>query len=484
MFSRFHPGADPRSVLFLSSSQAEWFELVPVGEPLYGRVAVGGSSADEMARAALDARRAAGSTTPHCVLALGPGVVTQRHMTLPEVSSKELRVVLARRAAQLIDSPEIDALYAGFPGAREVKTPGQEAHAECHWTLLALRRSFARELAGRLDHNGIRASRIVAARIAVLSHVDRVLGAVQGATLVIDFEPSGTVVSLLDGGRFLHQTSLDGDVAEQPGMALAIVQEARSFESNWRRESRGAPLGRVCLIGLARERAELFRNALANALPGVEAVLLPKDGGGVAAGRLATLEACLSRGRFDLDLTVPLPWPVSRRVALAASAIAIVGSMGVVAEGRVADERANLEAETRVLLESTRDLEELERSNAEVAARRAELGSEVERLVELERRGLELGRVLEDAFAAFDGAADLLAVRIASDAPRAVLVGETHPHPLRALAAISDVRRALAATASFGAPTVDAPSSLPSKEDVARALPLEFTVSASLEGGR
>jgi len=32
--------------------------------------------------------------------------------------------------------------------------------------------------------------------IAVLSHVDRVLGAVQGATLVIDFEPSGTVVTI------------------------------------------------------------------------------------------------------------------------------------------------------------------------------------------------------------------------------------------------------------------------------------------------
>ncbi|MBI5433326.1 MAG: hypothetical protein HZA52_10905 [Planctomycetes bacterium] len=477
-------------MLFLSSTHAEWFELVPGGEPLYGRVAVGGASADDLARAAIDARRAAGSTAAHCVLALGPGLVTQRHMTLPEVSSKELRVVLSRRAAQLIDTPELDALYAGFPGAREVKTPGQEAHAECHWTLLALRRSFARELAGRLAHNGIRASRIVAARIAVLSHVDRELGAVQGATLVIDFEPGGTMLSLLDGGRFLHQASLDGDVVEQPGLALAIVQEARSFESNWRRESRGAPLGRVCLIGLAMERAELFRNALANALPGVEAVLLPKGGGGVSAGRLATLEACLSRGRFDLDLTVPLPWPVSRRVAVAVSAIALVGSMGVVAQGRVADERATLEVETRVLLQNTHDLETLERENAEIAARYAELGSELERLVELESGGIALERVLADAFGAFGafgalhGDVDLLAVRVAADSPQAVLVGEAHPDPVRALAAISAVRRALAATASFDVVTVDAPAGLPSTEDAARDAPLEFIVSAKLEDVR
>jgi hypothetical protein len=405
-------------------------------------------------------------------------------MTLPEVGRKELSEVLARRAAQLADCPANDALYAGLPGAKRVQTGGRESHEECSWTLLALRRSFARELSGQLAKQGVRTTRIVAARLAVLSHVDRELGAVEGATLVIDFEPGVSIVSLIDGARLVHQTVLDGDLVERPGLALAIVQEARSFESTWRRESRGAPLGRACVVGLDPERGQLFRNALSNALPNVETVCWPVVSEREGAGRMATLAACLARGRFDLDLTVPTPWSLSRRIGVAAAAFAVVGSMGVVAERHVEWQREELQSEVQAILESTADLETLESEVQSIGARRSELESEVARLVDLYGRGLQLETVLGDAFGAFQGDSSLVSIDARPSEGRVHFVGATHPHPLRAMSAVQAAREALERSPSFRDVVVEAPGGLPSDADVAAGVPFTFSLSAALEGPR
>ena len=104
-------------------------------------------------------------------------------------------------------------------------------------------------------------------------------------------------MSLVAGGALLNQNVLQGSLAENPRMAAGLIQEVRSYEAFWRKQSRGEGICAVAVVGLGPELGESLRATVGVALPGaqVELILIRKRLQRVAAGngwRVVSRRAC------------------------------------------------------------------------------------------------------------------------------------------------------------------------------------------------
>ena len=64
-------------------------------------------------------------------------------------------------------------------------------------------------------------------------------GDAEAACIVVDVDLDSVVVSLVQGTTLRHQNRISGTFASVATMAMALVQELKSFDAFWRRSSRG-----------------------------------------------------------------------------------------------------------------------------------------------------------------------------------------------------------------------------------------------------
>lgn len=480
------------AVLLLTKESAEWFETLPDGTPRHAVRPVLGSAAEDFAHAAHEAAEAAGATTRACVLALGHGLVELRSLSLPELPAPELSRVFPRRAAAVLEAEPRDILYTALPFAPERKTAGGSGDgapaSEQRWLLVAVRRAFATQLTIALRRASFRPRRAVAARLARLSTAERLRSERPGACIVLDVGTDSVVVSLIAEGSLVHQGRLSGSFETVPTMALALIQEIKSFEGYWRKSSRGAGVASVVVIGLDLERAPLFKSAVANAVPEAEVVLAPGEGSPYSAGssrahagRYASLEACLGTGPFDVDLSVAMPARYSYVITLGVSLVLVTGGLGTVIHGRIAQDRAALEARSNALEIRTADLESLRRRNAEAEAAVEDLRRECERLRRLGTIGVPLDEALRHTFGALAGRGALMTLSAKGAGDEGFRIGAiADAEPMAATRALTEVGTALERSELFTAVQVVPPEMAQGAAN-ATDVPLAFEVRAQWE---
>ncbi|MCY3003186.1 MAG: hypothetical protein NTV21_15400, partial [Planctomycetota bacterium] len=236
-------------MLHLTHEVAEWLSHAPSGEPAYARAAVQGSGPADLATAAAAARDQAGAQRQHCTLVLGGSLVDHRVLELPELARGDLRSVLARKAAHALGAELDDTLFAALPLGISEHADGDGPKGQ-KWLLMSVRKSVLRPIEVECRRRGVELARVSSASLARLCEAQRVRGDAEQACIVVDVDLDSIVVSLVQGTTLRHQNRITGTFATVPTMAMALVQELKSFDAFWRRSARGAGVTQVVVIGL------------------------------------------------------------------------------------------------------------------------------------------------------------------------------------------------------------------------------------------
>ena len=179
--SQTHKGVQaPRgAVLIVRTHSVQWIERGSTGECV-GTAAVEGSTVQDLVKSTVQARRSAGSRLGLCRVALGDELITERVLSLPPLSRKELPSVLERKAAGLLARDALDiTLCARRWGGSIAVVPDEPApdrdpkgplvDAQVPWLLCAASRSLVRDLRLALSKEGIQVADVVSLRLAHLS---------------------------------------------------------------------------------------------------------------------------------------------------------------------------------------------------------------------------------------------------------------------------------------------------------------------------
>lgn len=473
-----------RPVLSIGTDRIEWLDARG-DEPRYLSVRVEETTPLRLARAAAGLLKENKVRHVPCVLSLSEGMVAHRTVRLAELSAKERRRVLHRKAANLLEAPPADTLYAALPMAA---APGDDAGAVevREWLLLALRRRDARALQLELRRLGVRVHGVVSALLAEMAAAASRAEAEDDAIICVGAGARAVTLGLVQHGELVQTTSLDGTYDANPSMASCLLQELRGFEAFWRKRSRGGELSRVVLVGFTPEHVVQLSPAIHASLPGTQVVTYPElDAGDLPVDRVGALLAALVPGELQVDLSVPLPPRVPRMVV--GALVACAAAAGVAWKGRehLVGEVARQRHEIEDLRERTADAAELDRRHDRMETALAALEAERARYDALLARGVNLGSLLADTLAAFANRGALLALRVDSDEEggQVTLTGVTAPDPGRSLAAL----RALAADLERGphlaGVVLQPPTGMPRKDADGQAL-LEFALEAAWEGAR
>ncbi|MCA9002929.1 MAG: hypothetical protein KDB61_13475, partial [Planctomycetes bacterium] len=248
---------DSLALLFIGAQQVEWIPD-PHKDPCGHLISsYGGNSAQEMASAAKDLVEQAGGKPRKCVLLLGGGLVKQRIVAVPHVSDKEIKGILHRKAANILD---VELHQTAFTATPVVQAEGSK---EERWLISAVRLDELRSLTRHLRESGFAVRRIVYTRLALLAAGESCLSLEtedQGG-IVIGVEDNSVAISLVAAGGLVQQTVVPGAFQMNSTMAASVLQELRGFESHWRRHSRGGNVAQVVVAGLAHEEASQFELA-------------------------------------------------------------------------------------------------------------------------------------------------------------------------------------------------------------------------------
>jgi hypothetical protein len=333
----------------------------------------------------------AGERPGRCVLALGQGYFEQRLLALPALPSAELRGVLARKAANLLELELEDSSYVALP----VPVLGEGAEGTRH-LILALQRSRATSIQAELRACGFRIQRVVSARLALLGAARRALPRPREAALVVTHEPHALGVTLLHGDALVQQTIFPGTHDDEAAMASALVQELRGLVQFWRRVRRGEEVTQLVLAGLKPEAAQHLEPTLHACVPGSHLVCLPlvvdseapEDEQSVTRFRY---EACRLTGPLQPDLGALLPF---RRRSVASIALGVgVLTLALAGAGivRMKSIDADLRQRGRELLARAGDVRGLEELERRLRAVTDGLDAEGRRVSEIGRMGIDLG---------------------------------------------------------------------------------------------
>lgn len=480
-------GAERRqSVLLVHERGVEWMSSRDEGEQ-HASVDVGGAepNVDAIADAAARACGLCGGSKRRVVLALGEGLVRHRLVELPipiaRSSGGEIDHTLHRKAAALLGCEARDALFAAA-----LVDPGSEGRDDARptsWLVSAFRRRFVPALLRALRRNGISVHRVASLRLCGAGGASARRTTLKGACIVVAVESACVTLTLVHEGLVVNVGALRGSFAEEPALAMTLLQEIKGLDIHWRKQSRGESVSEIVLLGFPHDRGELLVSALKNAHKDM-AVTVPRDADGThapdVASRVELLRTCRSITGIPLDLTPRARAHRARRFALAGAALAVTGAF---AWGTWDASRAARREREHVLAQLEArgaDLERLQGRATEVRSAIEQLNEAVERRRQVAQAGIELGTVLDAVRASFGAGSSLTNLRLtpSEGATLVEIEGEASAQPIRAATSIARLERALEDSPVFESVEVSA-APLPTSESE----PVRFRMSARLEGG-
>ena len=435
-------------ILFLGDGRIEWISADADKRHTSHSRRVESHSARELATQAVELVGACGERPGRCVVMLGGTLTSQRVMSLGVLAPKDLRVVLQRKAANLLGVEPRDAWYRG------VLLAGSEEEAEQRWLLCAVRRSELLALEHELTRAGLRPASIHVSRLALLSaSLPGGEGADADLTRIqLSVEPAGVAISLTSKGDLVQQTFVPGRFEQQSGLAASVLQELRSFEGFWRKLSRGGSVDEVLLLGLTEDTSMALTPAIQTALVNRECKVLTGplcESEQEARAFALSLAAASSDARGDLTPKQPPSSFALAAAGLCALTFGVLG--GIWGSERIAEREHAVSQQAISLRLESRDLGRLQRSIAfgkqahEAAAQRAA------RLQAVGDAGFALKPLIQDVEQAFGDRAILDSVRLTAGngEVRLELLGATDPDPVRSLASLSELVDQLERSSSF-----------------------------------
>lgn len=469
---------DPRlAVLALDRDCAEWLGASVDSARPYGVADVGGAGTQALAEAAAAAAQASGSKPGRCVLALGNGLVRQRLLSLPHLSRRDTRAALARKAAALCECEVEEVVFTalGMDDASPI-ADGTAARAERRWLLVAQKRAETRELQAALGRRGFKVIRIVSSQLSSIARGQRLRKDKKSACIVVSALRKQVSVGLVHDETLVNENVLEGDIRTQPSLAMSLVQEAKSFDAAWRKANRGGAVGQVVLLGLPRDRAPLFKTAVASALPNAE-VILQSEEGADAAGRVEALAACTETDGLQTELTLPMP--LSTRTA-ALLLVAIFLTLATVATVAYRPTRqAELAELERVAAANARtaDLESLRTQNADARRAIERLEAMTQRNARVLAHGWDVRGVLSDVVQALGAGATLTGLELGPFEKHELRIsGSASSDPARAILAVDRAVKTLESD-----PRYRDVKSLPAGELPTGSQPIHFDLLAHKE---
>lgn len=296
-----------------------------------------------LAHSAIQLLESTGKKPGRCTLLIGGSLVRQRIITLAQLSDKETKAVLHRKAANIL---EVEMHQTAFTG---LELEGKE---ERRWLVSAVRLDELRVLKRELRDAGFQVRRIVFGRLSLFELGMDLLPKAEdnGAGIVIGVEGESVAISLAAGGKLVQQTVVPGHFQVNSTMAASVLQELRGFESHWRRHSRGGNIQNVVIAGLNQDEAEHFELACHAALPDSK-VILAGEGPFVERehARAEYLDLCASRTTASGNFT--LPTPPRRRALAAVASVALASGLYLGFQGTkfLEHERASISSRTDIL---------------------------------------------------------------------------------------------------------------------------------------
>jgi Tfp pilus assembly protein PilN len=380
-----------RPLLFVGAAAVELVWLAD-GHARHEQRAVESQRADLIAAAARELVASGPGRRARVVLCLDEHAFETQQLVLGSLPEHEVPGVLARRAANLLETPLEESLYV----AQRLCPPfeSEAANADSNWLLHARKRRDHEQLLLALRAAGVHVERVVAVR-DVLPHAAG--DAHTGGEVLIAYDGTTVSTHLVRAGALVQHSRLRL-AADMPAKDsnVAIVQEVRQVSAFWSKSSRGAPIETVRVLGLPEEQLEEMSTPLSIAALGATIVRVGSspDRSPQSVRRAFLMNvARLAGSARDLSLRLP---PRRSRVVLAAlgatAAAAVLGlSQAMHWDQRVDERRSAIAA----LSERSTDLDAVQSTTEAYERARADLAVAVQSLASVPGRGLPFEQVLE-----------------------------------------------------------------------------------------
>ncbi|QDV06855.1 hypothetical protein Poly30_23720 [Planctomycetes bacterium Poly30] len=352
-------------------------------------------------------------------LALSHEFLPAQIIEVPDLPSKELTQVVARRSAALIDATPQEVTFTGLA----LDGPDRE---ERRWLVHAMLAKPLIAMQTELRAQGWVVRDVVPARTAPFLSVRSTTLAGEGrATLVLVFDRESAAIGLVSGGRLAHLSTLPGSLdmhlaGEQ--VARALVQELRGVDAFWRRSSRGDQVTDILILGAVRSALDRLAPAIRMALGDVRvagaigAMPFQAEGAGWIASapneaRIDLLRALRSPRVAALDLSLPLR-PRGRSIAaVAMSSLVLCSTVALAMRDGMNGLTSSISTEARVVEAASADLEALRERQARASALEAQLIADCQELQQLEGLGISATPILAGLRRAFGDGTRLLSMR-------------------------------------------------------------------------
>ncbi|MEZ6018693.1 MAG: hypothetical protein R3F17_00940 [Planctomycetota bacterium] len=481
MASKTHKHAQ-LPLLYFGGGVVEWVPTPGKEEHGYRRDDTQSRSAPDMVRVARGLLQETGHKPGRCQVLLGGDQVRTRMYSLGDIPAKAVRSVLRRKAANLLEVEEHQAIFS----AMALTT--HEGDTDRRWLVTAIRLDDLRSLQLALIKDGFRPARFLFARQALLGTADQHLstGSDDEAWVIVGVEHEGVCISLVAGGQLVQRSLVPGQFDTHSAMAASVLQELRGFESYWRRFSRGGAIDDVLVAGLDSDELEHFELACHAALPTAEflgvGADLNADKEGARAGYLA---ACAASEGQEGDCTIARPVSRGSLAGVAVMTLGIGLFGGWMLRENLEEQRRHYREGAEALAQAVPELDSIETVLDQHAGLRRELDQRATWIATVGSAGLDLHGWMAQTEAAFAGQAVLDNVHFDDTGTETSFIagGRVDPDPMGATRALAAVRERLIEHAQVGQLQMRLPSALATGEESDSGL--EFRVLGSLrsQGG-
>ncbi|MFN0244564.1 MAG: hypothetical protein ACKVWV_16875 [Planctomycetota bacterium] len=474
-----------------------WVELgwIEQGALRRASMQVEGSAGSTIAAAAKELVADARLSRRRVVLSLASGLFDSRQVMLVQLPDRELRDVLARKAAVGANLELPECLFWARPCATPLHGDGTPSIT---WLVHTRRRREHLDLLLALRHVGVRIRRTITTRDA-LTRAEEGEGAEDGRVLVTSTGRE-VYVHLFRGRTLVQESRVALPSFETRAESYAsVVQDVRQLSAFWAKGSRGTPLRCVELFGFSASEVEGLRPALAIAARGAQINAGSCPAGGVSDAsnaseasqasndwhdvRAELLGALVRNAHHSPDLKVRLPWRPSRIAAAAAASTALcaLGAWELFGHWkyRVEVQRQQISSELRRASTMDEDLAQQRQyldTRASLSASLASIGRAAE-------RGFSLPAALGDVKALLDRSADVRQLSFEHSEVGTHLVVEAHVagELTEATRRLEDLRLRLQSDARFRDLCVEPSTRVPDGE---HREPLTFTITGAFVGTR
>ena len=311
-------------LLFFGEGAVEWIPSPGAEDNGYRRDETLSRSPLDMVRVARGLAKESKVKPGACTVLLGGDQVKQRVFTVGAIPPKEIKGVLRRKAANLLEVEEHQVVFSAIPLATD------DGEGDHRWLVSASRLDEMRTLQRQLIKDGFQPKRFLIARQAMLRTAESFLstGTDDESWVIVGVEDKGVAISLVAAGQLVQQSFVPGEFDASSAMAASVIQEMRGFEAYWRRFSRGGAIDDVFVAGLTESDAEQFELACHAALPNSDFLAMRVGASeGPEEARASYLSTCAAGAGVEGDMT--LPRPIGKRWLVTTAAITL--SLGIFA---------------------------------------------------------------------------------------------------------------------------------------------------------